>query len=341
MLKISFIIPFYNGGKYISECLDSLFTQDIPETEYEVIVVDDCSTQTSDLKLLEEYSKRHPTLRIIHNERNLRCGGSRNHGLREAVGEYIWFVDQDDYIQSDCLNYILSLCQAKKLDILYFDYRDVSDDRSINQKRNVVSVKSEVKSGLDYIKEDCNGDFWHAGYDTNVWHAVYRRQFMLENKIFSPEVSYCEDMIVAQHAIIVAKKIMAIPNHYYCYRYNPASVFHTEVGVKGRPMFDASIYAGSEIIKLSELIPSSYKDLQHIVRSGGVHRLNSFTKSILKAKSKERKTFLEMVTKYADVVTCAQSYLTPINKWIITHPKYVCLWPHIIYAYIKICKKQY
>ena len=164
---------------------------------------------------------------------------------------------------------------------------------------------------------------------------------MLENKIFSPEVSYCEDMIVAQHAIIVAKKIMAIPNHYYCYRYNPASVFHTEVGVKGRPMFDASIYAGSEIIKLSELIPSSYKDLQHIVRSGGVHRLNSFTKSILKAKSKERKTFLEMVTKYADVVTCAQSYLTPINKWIITHPKYVCLWPHIIYAYIKICKKQY
>lgn len=341
MTKLSFVIPFYNGGKYIIECLNSLYNQDIPQSEYEVIVVDDCSPKKEDIQLLEKYATTHPTLRIIRNEHNLRCGGSRNKGLIQAKGEYIWFVDQDDYIATNCLGCILKHCNSEKLDILYFDYRDVSDDLSLNKKHDVVTKSSKVKSGLDYIKEDCNGDFWHSGYDTNVWHSVYRRNFMVENKVFSPEVSYCEDMIVSQHAIIVANRVMAIPLDYYRYRYNPSSVFHTEVGVKGRPMFDASIYAGSEIIKLSELIPSSYKDLQHIVRSGGVYRLNSFTKSILKAKSKERKTFLEMVTKYADVVTCAQSYLTPINKSIIAHPKCICVFPHIIYAYIKICKKQY
>lgn len=167
-MKLSFVIPFYNGGKYIKECLDSLYSQDISQEEYEVIVVDDCSTNTNDLRLLEEFALTHPTLRIIHNERNLRCGGSRNEGLLKAQGDYIWFVDQDDYITPNCLADILKTCYAKKLDILYFDYRDVSDDLSLDKKHNVVTKTSSVKSGLEYIGNDCNGDFWHSGYDTNV-----------------------------------------------------------------------------------------------------------------------------------------------------------------------------
>lgn len=339
-MKLSFIIPFYNGGKYIKECLDSLYAQDIPQEEYEVIVVDDCSSMTADVTLLEEYASTHPTLRIIHNELNLRCGGSRNVGLLNAQGDYIWFVDQDDYIAPNCLAGILRLCSAQKLDILYFDFRDVSDDLSLDKKRNVITKNSSVKTGLDYINKDCNGDFWHSGYDTNVWHSVYRRDFMIENNIFSPEVSYCEDMIVSQHAIIVANRFMASSEDYYRYRFNPASVFHTEVGVKGRPMFDASLYAGSEIIKLSELIPSSYQNLQEIVKSGGVHRINSFTKQLLKITCKQRRVFYEMVEKYTNVVTIAKLYMSPLNRWIVNHPKLVQLMPHMVYTYIKFLKKS-
>lgn len=339
-MKISFIIPFYNGGKYITDCFNSLCAQDVPASEYEIIVVDDCSPNKEDVELLENYAATCPNMRIIHNKRNLRCGGSRNEGLLHAKGEYIWFVDQDDYIKPNCLGDIINLCSENKLDILYFDYRDVSDDLSLSKKRNIVTKISDVKSGLDYIKDDCKGDFWHSGYDTNVWHSVYRRDFMIENNIFSPEVSYCEDMIVSQHAIIVANRFMASSEDYYRYRFNPASVFHTEVGVKGRPMFDASLYAGSEIIKLSELIPSSYQNLQEIVKSGGVHRINSFTKQLLKITCKQRRVFYEMVEKYTNVVTIAKLYMSPLNRWIVNHPKLVQLMPHMIYMYIKFLKKS-
>lgn len=338
MIKLSFIIPFYNGGKYIIECLDSLYAQDIQDSEFEVIVVDDCSSRAEDVAMLERYSSEHPPVRVLHNERNLRCGGSRNNGLRHARGEYVWFVDQDDYIAPNCCGRILELCSKHELDILYFDFRDVSDDLSLNQKRGVVKKISDVKAGLDYIQEDCEGDFWQSGYDTNVWHAVYRREYMHGNKIYSPEVSYCEDMIVAQHAIIVAKRFMAIPNDYYCYRYNPSSVFHTEVGVNGRPLFDSSIYAGSELVKLSELIPLEYETLRDCVKEGGVYRLNKFSKSLLKINGTQRDAFYKTMHAHEEIVGNVMVYMKPINKWLVSHERIVKMMPHIIYAYIKLFK---
>ena len=110
MTKLSFIIPYYNGGKYIVECLKSIYNQDIPEAEYEVILVDDCSTDKDSIALVEQFAKEHSTLHIIRNECNLRCGGSRNAGLLQAKGEYVWFVDQDDYIAPNCLGHIVCLC---------------------------------------------------------------------------------------------------------------------------------------------------------------------------------------------------------------------------------------
>lgn len=336
-MQLSFIIPFYNGGKYIRECLDSLFSQDIPQEEYEVIIVDDCSSNTNDLKLLEEFVLTYPSLRIIHNECNIRCGGSRNVGLLNAQGDYIWFVDQDDYIASNCLGNMLKLCFAKKLDILYFDYCDVNDDLSLDKKHDVVTKTSYVKSGLEYIKKDCNGDFWHKGYDTNVWHALYRRGFMIENKIFSPEVSYCEDLIVSQHAIISANRMMAVPDAFYRYRSNPGSVFHTEVGVNGGPLFDGSIYAGAELMKLSNIISEKYCQLQNVVKEGAVYRVNSFTKQLLKISGSQRDVFYKMVAKHRDVVSMAKREMTSVNRWLLDHSKTVKRIPHILYAVIKLC----
>lgn len=337
-MKLSFIIPFYNGKKYIKECVNSLYLQDIPTSEYEVIIVDDCSTDNESLLLLSAFEAQYPNLRIIHNEQNSRCGESRNHGVREAKGEYIWFIDQDDYIAPNCLSSLLKYCETGQLDMLTFDYRNVSDDLSLNNKQNLIQTNTPILKGLDYIQTICHGDFWNAEYDTNVWHSIFRREFLIENKVFSPSVSYCEDMIVAQHAIISAKRMQSVSNDYYCYRYNPTSVFHTEVGVKGRPIFDASIYAGSEIALLSKLIPQDYQNLRNIVYQGGVERTNSFTKAILKIKAEERKRFYEQVELHPNVISRAQPYLTHKNKWLITHPRVVMSIPHLVYLYIKLTR---
>lgn len=338
-MKLSFIIPFYNGDKYFSECIDSLYNQDVPETEYEVIVVDDCSTDKDALSLVEKYAHSHPTMRVIHNSCNLRCGISRNVGLQHAMGDYVWFVDQDDYIVPNCLGGIIQRCCVHDLDILYFDFYDVRDDHIGDKKQGVVSQESPILTGLDYISEQCDGDFWNKSYDTNVWHALYRRDFMVGNRIFSPGVSYCEDLIVAQHAIISANRMMAVPTAYYCYRNNPESVFHTAVGVKGRLLFDGSLYSGVELCKLSNLIPQNYSVLKKTVREGGIYRMNSFTKKLLKISREQRKVFFDMVRKHKDVVKEALLNLNGINKWIITHPKCVRISPRAVYAYIKLCQK--
>ena len=338
MISISFVVPFYNGEKYIRKCLDSIYEQDIPEDEYEVIVVDDCSTDMLSIELLKAYQKEHSNFFIIRNDHNLRAGGSRNKGVREARGTYIWFVDQDDFIIPQCITNIISQCTDNELDILYFDYIDVSDDLSHIKKHNVINHLSNVQTGLDYINKECSGDFWHKSYDTNVWHAVYRRVFLLQNNIFSPEVSYCEDMIVSLHAIILAKRIMAIPDAFYCYRCNPHSVFHSEVGKKGRAIFDASIYSGMEMIKLSALIPNSYNHLLSIVKSGGVHRLNSFTKVLLKCKRQQRRLFFDLVSKHANMVSEAMIHFSPMNKWILAHRIMVINYPRVLFLYVKLCR---
>ena len=108
MLRLSFIVPFYNVEPYIEECIRSLYNQDIPWAEYEVICVDDCSPDGS-RAIVERLQKAYPTLRLLKTPENLRQGGARNMGLDVAQGKYIWFVDSDDYIMPNCLKYMLNL----------------------------------------------------------------------------------------------------------------------------------------------------------------------------------------------------------------------------------------
>ena len=339
MIKLSFVIPFYNGGKYIKECLDSLYQQDILEEKFEVILVNDCSTDQQSLDVLYAYQKLHTNIKIIHNATNQRCGMCRNIGVQNAIGEYIWFVDQDDYIQPNCLVDIIARCEDNSLDILYFDYKNVSDDLSLNKKMNLVKNDSSVLTGLDYIHSNCKGDFWHNEYDTNVWHAVYKREFLINNNVFSPPVSYCEDLIVAQHAIIVAQRFQSITNDYYSYRYNPSSVFNTQVGKKGRLIFDASIYAGTSLIKLSNLVDSNkYSDEKRTVYEGGIYRLNSFTKQIFKIPSKERKIFFDYILANPALINDTSDNLSKVNKWILKHNTICQKLPKVVYLLIKTLK---
>ena len=98
MIRLSIIIPFYNVEQYIALCLDSVYHQDIPEEEYEVICVDDCSPDSS-IAIVEEYAKKHTNLVVVRNQYNRKLGGARNAGMEVATGRYVWFVDSDDFVE--------------------------------------------------------------------------------------------------------------------------------------------------------------------------------------------------------------------------------------------------
>ena len=119
MDKVSIIIPVYNAEKYLRKCLDSVMSQDYGS--YEVICVNDCSPDNS-REILEEYRRKYPEkIVVLENEENMGQGRSRMRALKQASGEYLMFVDSDDWIGTDCCKTLLSHTD-KQTDVCLFSY---------------------------------------------------------------------------------------------------------------------------------------------------------------------------------------------------------------------------
>ena len=110
MIRLSIIIPVYGIENYISRCLDSVFSINLPEGEYEVICVDDCSKDKSST-IIERYQLKHGNLRLIHHAENKRQGGARNTGVTNAQGDFVIFVDGDDRIPKYDISGVLDYMQ--------------------------------------------------------------------------------------------------------------------------------------------------------------------------------------------------------------------------------------
>jgi glycosyltransferase involved in cell wall biosynthesis len=109
-MKLSIIVPVYNMGAEgkLNYCLDSLLNQTLPASDYEVIAVDDASTDNSP-EILRQYAERYPErIQVIYGSVNKRQGGAKNEGLKHAQGEWIGFVDSDDWVSADCYQKLLS-----------------------------------------------------------------------------------------------------------------------------------------------------------------------------------------------------------------------------------------
>lgn len=115
--KISIIIPVYNVEKYLGECLDSCINQTLADIE--IICVDDCSTDNS-YKILEEYQQKDSRIRIFRQNENKKQGAARNKGLEVATGEYVWFVDSDDYIDTKACQILYDAIKEFDVDMLCF-----------------------------------------------------------------------------------------------------------------------------------------------------------------------------------------------------------------------------
>ena len=219
LLRLSIIIPFYNVEQYIAECLDSVYQQDIPEEEYEVICVNDASPDHS-RDIVLEYQKRHSNLILVEHEVNKKLGAARNTGRRTAKGEYIWNVDSDDKILPNCLGVLLDICERKDLDVLIFDnYRLLNGNLEPN------------KEHWQSMDEACSGiDFWmrqgvfNQNKISQVWTQLYKRSYLDDYKIYSPEINMSEDIPYAYSTILLGRRVFTIDTPYYIYRDNDTSL---------------------------------------------------------------------------------------------------------------------
>lgn len=223
MLRLSFIVPFYGVEKYIEECIRSLYSQDIPQSEYEVICIDDCSPDGS-RAIVERLQNEYPTLKLICHTVNKRQGGARNTGLREAKGKYIWFVDSDDYIKPNCLKRLLELAEKEDLDILDFDFD--SDFTRQQYRKNVESYEMGICTGTDYVFNTQYRGRW-SWRCSCVWGCIIKHE-LINSLRFRVKVQY-EDNDFALEMYARAKRLRHISGRPYYYRVVDGSTVHHKI----------------------------------------------------------------------------------------------------------------
>ncbi|EGN6591237.1 glycosyltransferase family 2 protein, partial [Campylobacter jejuni] len=159
MPKISIILPTFNVEKYIARAIESCINQSFKDIE--IIIVDDCGSDKS-INIAKEYAKKEERIKIIHNEKNLGTFATRNNGVKHSNGEYLMFLDPDDYLELDA---------CEKL-ILYITYKICQF--SFTQISNGVKLKSVFKDTLKNL-EEFKGMYW------NIWTLFVKKDFYLDS----------------------------------------------------------------------------------------------------------------------------------------------------------------
>lgn len=216
MVKVSVIIPIYNTEKYLNKCLNSLTHQTL--SDIEIICVNDGSTDKS-IDILRNFASQDHRIKIIEQE-NKKQGAARNAGMKIAQGEYIGFVDSDDWVDLDYF---------EKLYISAIKHKaDISLGTNVRINKNIFKKRLNIKEENVYIslqdKLDVNIQ-WKNPCPTN---KIYKKTLFEKYDIKWPEGVYCEDKIFTLKAVYYANAVVSVPNVNYYYYKNPSSTVNNK-----------------------------------------------------------------------------------------------------------------
>ena len=225
--KISVIVPIYKVEKYLNRCADSIINQNYRNLE--IILVDDGSPDSSGL-ISDEYARIDPRVRVIHKP-NGGLSDARNAGIEIATGDYIGFVDSDDFIHPDMFRDLYELIRKYDADIAQCSYRAVADDTFVDPGD---AYNEKVISNLDALR------LIYTGYKVDyvvAWDKLYRRQ--LFDSIRFPKGKIHEDESTTYKLFYLSGKIAVIDKKYYYYYQSPDSIIRSSFSLKKLHYTDA------------------------------------------------------------------------------------------------------
>lgn len=226
MIKVSIIVPIYNVEKYLDRCIESLINQTL--VDIEIIMVDDGSPDSCPSKC-DEYAKKDSRIKVIH-KKNAGLGYARNSGLEIVTGEYVAFVDSDDFVDINMYQKLYSTAKSYDADVVYcgfYEYRNKNNKKTRKEvSQPVVYNDSECHEVLHGMLSPCGAKGRITKYEMSVWHSIYRKNiFRQYDVLFSSERQFIsEDIIFHIDYICHCKKIVFIPNPYYYYCLNDTSL---------------------------------------------------------------------------------------------------------------------
>lgn len=219
MKLLSIIVPVFNVEAYLQRCLDSLIVQDVDKELYEVVIINDGSTDNSLTIALN--CKKENTNVIVINQENTGLGGARNTGLKYASGEYILFVDSDDYLQLNSLKSIIDFIRISNVELLRLNY-NLRDENG-----NIIPKKKNALYNVHYSDNKVDGitfitDF--LGWSCYAWLYLYKRDFIINNHFVFHENIYYEDVIWLLQVLQRAKKVCSFDYTIYNYVQRKGSI---------------------------------------------------------------------------------------------------------------------
>lgn len=226
MMKHSIIVPIYGVEPYLRKCVDSLLAQDLPSSEYEIILVDDGSPDGCPA-ICDQYAAEHDNIRVIHRE-NGGLSAARNAGIKAAEGEYICFVDSDDYWEPNVLGGLMAQVERDNLDVLRFDYQNVRINSARkyevfhpNKYPHQVDIRHDVVDGGTYL-------------DERMGYACYACQFVINRELtgmFTPGIHF-EDTEWLPRMMLKAKRVNSNSTIVYNYFWREGSITLTQGNIE-------------------------------------------------------------------------------------------------------------
>lgn len=318
----SIVIPIYNGLSHsLPICLDSIWSQPLDSSLYEVICIDDCSKDNT-RQWLHEQKQFHPNLRIIENKENLRQGGSRNKGIVASKGRYILFIDQDDYFCPKVLAHIYDYLKEANLEILIGDCSWIIQGQEKNDKLQHNFPHTNIMSGDEMIAK--NSIPWAP------WKYIICRSFIMEHHIFFEEHERIEDVDWCFKLVHAATKVQYQP--ILLIYYNKNTISTTMTAYKSPETIYSTLRMGNRLIDLIyndlTLAPNEVKKRvidtaiifynialrEYLTFYDSIHKKRNAIVDCLKTCGQKSSCLIRIATQYPLLFSITSNLLYPILR---------------------------
>jgi glycosyltransferase involved in cell wall biosynthesis len=231
-MKLSIIIPVFNSAIFLEACLNSILNQNMNTANFEIIIVNDGSSDNSE-KIIKSWHVKNPEIGVKYFfQENKGQGSARNFGIRQSSGIYLWFIDSDDFLDPECAKILLKELEKYDLDAIWFNHRLID----LNGK---ILPQPKVDKKTNYTQEIFSGEnFLKYVFNTSCMPVMFmfKKEILIQNSLNFHEGIYFEDNIFTPKLIFYAKKIKYCNLVVYNYVIHESSTMRSSDNLKKRTL---------------------------------------------------------------------------------------------------------
>lgn len=259
----------HNASSYIEHCLRSLYHQDLDEQEFEVIIIDDGSTDNS-VDLVERFRGSHDNIHLFL-EKNIGAYATRNKLLKLATGDYIYCIDADDYLAHNQLNRLLGMALAEKLEMMCFDTQVTSSEDSFLSNQPIpAEFTPEIVKGQEFIKN-------YPNHRVEIWWYLIRRDYLRQHGFVFDNNQYNADVIFTLKVLMNAKRLAYAPFSVHRYYQSPNSLMRHADPYKNKRLLVALFSMVKDLNTYVNSISSSMKGVDKGIKDILIKRRDQFS----------------------------------------------------------------